>query len=68
MKLTPFPLYTKVTTSYPSPVMAYLAAVGGIAATLGGIFGIVHTLHLEYKKRAGGESRPRRRLPSRTAA
>ena len=36
VKFNPFPLYTKVTTSYPSPVMAYLAAVGGIAATLGG--------------------------------
>ena len=32
VKFNPFPLYTKVTTSYPSPVMAYLAAVGGIAA------------------------------------
>ena len=68
VKLTPFPLYTKVTTSYPSPVMAYLAAVGGIAATLGGIFGIVHTLHLEYKKRAGGESAPEEKAPVENAA
>jgi hypothetical protein len=51
IKLNPFPLYTKSTTSYPSPVMAYLAAVGGIAATLGGMFGLIHTVHLEMLKR-----------------
>jgi|TARA_B110000977_G_scaffold138505_1_gene175866 hypothetical protein len=51
IKINPFPLYTKVTTSYPSPVMAYIAAVGGIAATLGGMFGLVHTVHLEMLKR-----------------
>ena len=51
IKFNPFPLYTKVTTTYPSPVMAYLAAVGGIAATLGGMFGIVHTVHIEMLKR-----------------
>ena len=51
IKLNPFPLYTKSTTSYPSPVMAYLAAVGGIAATLGGMFGLLHTVHLEMLKR-----------------
>ena len=68
VKLTPFPLYTKVTTSYPSPVMAYLAAVGGIAATLGGMFGVVHTLHLEYTKRSGDKSEPAEKAPVENAA
>ena len=63
LKLTPFPLYTKVTTLVPVPVMAYLAAVGGIAATLGGIFGIAHPLHLEHRscwRRSAREKAPPR--------
>ena len=68
VKFNPFPLYTKVTTSYPSPVMAYLAAVGGIAATLGGMFGLVHTLHLEYIKRSGDTSEPAEKAPVENAA
>ena len=64
VKFNPFPLYTKVTTSYPSPVMAYLAAVGGIAATLGGMFGIVHTVHLEMLKRKDAIEAARRDEPS----
>ena len=69
VKFNPFPLYTKVTTSYPSPVMAYLAAVGGIAATLGGMFGIVHTVHLEMLKRKDAiEAGLKRSAPAENAA
>ena len=69
VKFNPFPLYTKVTTSYPSPVMAYLAAVGGIAATLGGMFGIVHTVHLELLKRKDAiEAGLKRSAPAENAA
>ena len=69
VKFNPFPLYTKVTTSYPSPVMAYLAAVGGIAATLGGMFGIVHTVHLEVLKRKDAiEAGLKRSAPAENAA
>ena len=53
IKFNPFPLYTKTTTTYPSPIMAYLAAVGGIAATVGGALGMVHTVHLEMLNARG---------------
>ena len=67
VKFNPFPLYTKVTTSYPSPVMAYLAAVG-IAATLR-MFGIVHTVHLEMLKRKDAiEAGLKRSAPAENAA
>ena len=65
VKLTPFPLYTKVTTSYPSPVMAYLAAVGGIAAT-SAAYSASCTPSTSSTRRPAGSPRPRRRLPPRT--
>jgi len=57
IKFNPFPLYTKTTTTYPSPIMAYLAAVGGIAATVGGALGMVHTVHLEMLNARGSGMR-----------
>ena len=51
--LTPFPLYTKVTTSYPQPFFAYLAAAGGIAATISGIMGYIHTAQLKAIEKLG---------------
>jgi hypothetical protein len=51
--LTPFPLYSKVTTSYPQPFFAYLAAAGGIAATISGIMGYIHTAQLKAIEKLG---------------
>ena len=51
--LTPFPLYSKVTTSYPQPFFAYLAAAGGIAATISGIMAYIHTAQLKAMEKLG---------------
>ena len=48
VKLVPAATYTKMTSAYPSPGLAYLSAIGGISSTIMAILAYVHAFHLKF--------------------
>ena len=53
VKLVPSATYTKMTTTYPSPGLTYLSAIGGISSVIMAICSVLHSFHLSlFKKNA----------------
>ncbi len=46
VKFVPSPTYSKMTTTYPSPGLTYLSAIGGISSVIMAICGVLHSFHL----------------------
>ena len=58
VKLVPAPTYTKMTTTYPSPGLTYLSAIGGISSVIYMLLGYVHRFHLKVFGGSASEDAP----------
>ena len=56
VKLVPAATYTKMSTAYPSPGLAYLSAIGGISSTIMAVLAYVHAFHLKFLNRAASSA------------
>ena len=53
VKFVPSPTYSKMSTTYPSPGLTYLSAIGGISSVIMAICSVLHSFHLSlFKKNA----------------